>query len=49
MIVAGVAQVLHIEGFIIIDGNIGDVALCIMHRLIDGVNETLVGRSFKRA
>ena len=47
MIVARIAEVLRIESLIVIDGNIGDVALCIMHRLIDGVNETLVGRKFQ--
>ena len=42
MIVVRIAEVLRIEGFIVIDGNIGDVALRIAHRLVHRIDKSLV-------
>ena len=47
MIVARIAEVLCIESLIVTDGDIGDVALSIANSLVDGVDETFVGREFQ--
>ena len=47
MIVARIAEVLRIESLIVTDGNIGDVALRIANSLVDGIDETFVGREFQ--
>ncbi len=47
MIVARIAEILSIEGLIVTDGDIGDVALRIANSLVDRIDETFVGREFQ--
>ena len=42
MIIARIAEILSIEGLIVTDGNIGDVALSIANSLVDWIDKTLV-------